>query len=94
MRSWRAGARSLPGLATFARCQQILTADAPLPVQRGVVGLHEPEGLRDRTDPVLAAGGAGRARTSIVDVPAPGCWTLDLRWADRTDTLRLNYQPG
>jgi hypothetical protein len=31
---------------------------------------------------------------STLDLPAPGCWTLDLRWADRTDTLRLNYLPG
>jgi hypothetical protein len=31
---------------------------------------------------------------STLDLPAPGCWTLDLRWADRTDTLRLSYLPG
>ncbi|GAA1300117.1 hypothetical protein ACQPZA_11600 [Pseudonocardia xinjiangensis] len=31
---------------------------------------------------------------STLDLPAPGCWTLDLQWADRTDTLRLDYRPG
>jgi hypothetical protein len=36
-------------------------------------------------------GGAG---PSTLDLPEPGCWTLQLRWADGTDTLRLAYQPG
>jgi hypothetical protein len=28
---------------------------------------------------------------SIIDLPAPGCWRLTLRWAGRTDTLDLRY---
>jgi hypothetical protein len=31
---------------------------------------------------------------SSVDVPAPGCWTFDLRWASGSDTLDLRYEPG
>jgi hypothetical protein len=31
---------------------------------------------------------------SIVDLPAPGCWTFDLRWGAQHDTLRLPYAPG
>jgi hypothetical protein len=28
---------------------------------------------------------------SIIDVPAPGCWRLTLRWSGRIDTLDLQY---
>jgi len=32
---------------------------------------------------------------SFVDLPEPGCWRLTLTWADRTDTLDLEYvRPG
>jgi hypothetical protein len=29
---------------------------------------------------------------SIINLPAPGCWRLTLRWSGRTDTLDLNYR--
>jgi hypothetical protein len=28
---------------------------------------------------------------SIIDLPAPGCWSLDLRWGSRSDHLVLGY---
>jgi hypothetical protein len=28
---------------------------------------------------------------SIIDLPAPGCWTLHLSWSSRTDELKLRY---
>ena len=28
---------------------------------------------------------------SIIDLPAPGCWTLHLSWSDHTDELQLRY---
>jgi hypothetical protein len=28
---------------------------------------------------------------SIIDLPAPGCWTLHLSWSGRTDELKLRY---
>lgn len=31
---------------------------------------------------------------SIVDLPAPGCWHLNLRWGDHTDTIDLRWAPG
>jgi hypothetical protein len=31
---------------------------------------------------------------SIVDLPAAGCWHLDLRWGRYTDTISLRYAPG
>jgi hypothetical protein len=34
------------------------------------------------------AGGPG---PSIVDLPAPGCWRLTLRWAGRADQVDLAY---
>jgi hypothetical protein len=36
------------------------------------------------------AGGPG---PSIVDLPAPGCWRLALRWSGRTDVIDLDYGP-
>jgi hypothetical protein len=48
------------------------------------------------------AGNAGNARTatvsvpggpgpSIIDLPAPGCWTLQLSWSGHNDELKLRY---
>ena len=31
---------------------------------------------------------------STVDLPGPGCWTLDLSWAGGTDTVGLRYDAG
>jgi hypothetical protein len=28
---------------------------------------------------------------SIIDLPAPGCWTLHLSWSGHTDELQLRY---
>jgi hypothetical protein len=46
--------------------------------------------LDGRGEPVQQriVGGPG---PSIVDVPAPGCWRLALRWSGRTDVIDLNY---
>ena len=41
-----------------------------------------------RTATVSVPGGPG---PSIVDLPAPGCWTLHLSWSGHTDELRLRY---
>jgi hypothetical protein len=30
---------------------------------------------------------------SIVDLPAPGCWHLELTWGDHHDSMNLRYQP-
>jgi hypothetical protein len=30
---------------------------------------------------------------SIIDLPAPGCWRMTLRWSGRVDTLDLRYLP-
>ncbi|BCB88463.1 hypothetical protein Psuf_057760 [Phytohabitans suffuscus] len=35
------------------------------------------------------SGGAG---PSLVDLPAAGCWHLQLRWSGHTDTMRLTYE--
>jgi hypothetical protein len=31
---------------------------------------------------------------SIVDLPAAGCWQVDLRWGTYSDTISLRYAPG
>jgi hypothetical protein len=41
-----------------------------------------------RTATVSVPGGPG---PSIVDLPAPGCWTFHLSWSGRTDELKLRY---
>jgi hypothetical protein len=33
----------------------------------------------------------GRPGPSIIDLPAPGCWTFHLSWSGRTDELKLRY---
>ena len=41
-----------------------------------------------RTATVSVPGGPG---PSIIDLPAPGCWTLHLNWSGHTDELELRY---
>ena len=41
-----------------------------------------------RTVTVSVPGGPG---PSIIDLPAPGCWTLHLSWSGHTDELKLHY---
>ena len=36
----------------------------------------------------------GEIYPSAVDVPTPGCWTLDLSWGAHRDTTRLSYRVG
>jgi hypothetical protein len=41
-----------------------------------------------RTATVSVPGGPG---PSIIDLSAPGCWTLHLSWSGHTDELKLRY---
>jgi hypothetical protein len=41
--------------------------------------------------PVVVRRIRGGPGPSIVDLPAPGCWRLTLRWSGRVDTLDLAY---
>src|SRR6516162_4299416 len=41
-----------------------------------------------RTVTVSVPGGPG---PSIIDLPAPGCWTFHLSWSGHTDELKLRY---
>ena len=41
-----------------------------------------------RTATVSVPGGPG---PSIIDLPAPGCWTFHLSWSGHTDELKLRY---
>jgi hypothetical protein len=43
-----------------------------------------------RTATVSVPGGPG---PSIIDLPAPGCWTFHLSWSGHTDELKLRYAP-
>jgi hypothetical protein len=43
-----------------------------------------------RTATVSVPGGPG---PSIIDLPAPGCWTFHLSWSGHTDELKLRYVP-
>jgi len=44
-----------------------------------------------RTVNTYVTGGPG---PSIIDLPAAGCWTLDLSWSGHTDQVRLRYVAG
>jgi hypothetical protein len=39
-----------------------------------------------------ADSGPGEIYPSIVDMPAPGCWTLDLSWGAHRDRTQLSYR--
>lgn len=45
----------------------------------------------DRTATRTVDGGPG---PSIIDLPAAGCWSLDLTWGKQHDHLQLEYAPG
>jgi len=45
----------------------------------------------DRTVVRTVDGGPG---PSVIDLPSPGCWSLDLRWGGHRDHLRLGYAPA
>jgi hypothetical protein len=50
------------------------------------------DGTRRLGDPVtrLVAGGPG---PSTLDLPAAGCWRLDLTWSGQHDEMDLSYRP-
>jgi hypothetical protein len=70
------------------RCNKILwvsriplTRQDPLVIKATLAG-------NARTMTVSVPGGPG---SSIIDLPAPGCWTLHLSWSGHTDELKLRY---
>lgn len=58
-----------------------LTAPNPMVITATLAG-------STRTATVSVPGGPG---PSTIDLPAPGCWTLHLRWSGHTDELKLHY---
>ena len=58
-----------------------LTGPDPLIIEATLAG-------GTRTAAVSVPGGPG---PSIIDLPAPGCWTLHLSWSGHTDELKLRY---
>ena len=58
-----------------------LVAPNPLVIKATLAG-------RTRTANVSVPGGPG---PSIINLPAPGCWTLHLSWSGHSDELKLRY---
>jgi hypothetical protein len=58
-----------------------LVAPDPLVIRATLAG-------STRAVTVSVPGGPG---PSIIDLPAPGCWTLHLNWSGHTDELNLRY---
>ena len=58
-----------------------LAAPDPLTIRATLAG-------STRTATVSVPGGPG---PSIIDLPAPGCWTFHLSWSGHTDELKLRY---
>ena len=58
-----------------------LAAPDPLVIKATLAG-------STRTVTVSVPGGPG---PSIIDLPAPGCWTLHVSWSAHTDELKLHY---
>jgi hypothetical protein len=55
-----------------------------------VISAQRMDGAEPLGEPVerVVEGGPG---PSTIDLPEPGCWRLSLTWADRTDSLDLEY---
>jgi len=58
-----------------------LTGPDPLVIKATLAGSA-------RTATVSVPGGPG---PSVIDLPAPGCWTLHLNWSGHTDEPKLRY---
>ncbi len=58
-----------------------LVAPDPLVIRATLAG-------STRTATVSVPGGPG---PSVIDLPAPGCWTFHLSWSGHTDELELRY---
>jgi hypothetical protein len=46
----------------------------------------------DGTGPAVLREVPGGPGPSIIDLPSPGCWRLDLAWSDHRDVVWLTYQ--
>ena len=71
--------------------QQILWVSRQVTIaDRLDISAQQMDGAMAVGDPVKqsVAGGPG---PSIVDLPAAGCWRFTVTWADRTDSLDLEY---
>lgn len=62
-----------------------VTKDASVP-QFTITGQLEGSAPTTTVTLVVPAG------PSIVDMPAPGCWHLDLKWGSTTDSINLRWQ--
>jgi hypothetical protein len=76
------------------RNNKILWVSRRAPTQSGGalwIRAQRMSGIRPVGKPVtrVVQGGPG---PSIVDLPAAGCWRLNLAWSGRTDTLDLRYR--
>lgn len=60
-----------------------VTPGSPLHIRARLIG-------SDRSASRAVEGGPG---PSIIDLPAPGCWSLDLEWGKQQDHLSLEYAP-
>jgi hypothetical protein len=60
------------------------TFGAPLRIKATLTGSGQ-------TATRTVGGGPG---PSIIDLPAPGCWSFDLTWGAHHDHLQLEYAPG
>jgi len=52
------------------------------------------EATRDGSDRTVVRTVPGGPGPSIIDLPAPGCWSFDLTWGGHHDHLRLAYAAG
>jgi hypothetical protein len=49
---------------------------------------------RERVRPAVTRVVEGGPGPSTINLPAPGCWRLNLRWSGHQDELDLVYDPG
>ena len=92
---WRVDTAGSPAL--FAT----LDPDLPRHTRESLEAAYASAAALDLGFVTLTGSGQTASRTvdggpgpSIIDLPAPGCWSLNLSWGDHHDHLRLEYASG
>jgi hypothetical protein len=74
-----------------SRSNKILWVSRPEVVPGSSLRIHA---TLDGTSTVADRQVEGGPGPSNIDLPKPGCWTLDLRWSGHVDSVQLEYVDG
>ncbi|MGC0417511.1 hypothetical protein [Embleya sp. AB8] len=76
------------------RPSKILWAARPRPNAPGAGGALQIEATLIGGSDIVTREVVNGPGPSYLDLPAPGCWHLDLSWSGHTDAVDIPYEPG